>query len=433
MLRTLYPGSRGPEVQLLQLGLLRAGQNPGETDGVFGLRTREALLAFQREAGLTADGIAGPRTHAALRPYYTGYALHTVRRGDSFYRIALRYGTSLRAVQAANPEAEALDLRPGEKLVVPLGFSVVPTEINWCSELVGLCCEGLTARYPLLRLSELGRSVLGRPLWLLTAGTGDGRVFWNACHHANEWITTPLLLKWVEELARAWSFSLTLGGVDARALLERATLSVAPCVNPDGLDLVTGAALPGTARERAREIAAGYPAIPFPGGWKANAEGVDLNLQYPAGWEQAREIKFSQGFTGPAPRDFVGTGPLTAPESRAVYEYTLDASPDLSLSYHSQGRVIYWKYLDHEPPGAQALALRFALASGYLVEDTPFASGFAGYKDWFIHNYNRPGFTIEVGIGDNPLPVSQFDTIYSDNFGLLLESLRAAGDPENFR
>ena len=425
-MRTLYPGARGPEVQLLQLGLLRAGQDPGETDGVFGARTRSALREFQREAGLVPDGVAGPRTHAALRPYYTGYALHTVRRGDSFYRIALRYGTSLRAVQAANPETDPMDLRAGETLVVPLGFAVVPTGIDWCSALVDYCCEGLSARYPVLRLAELGRSVLGRPLWLLRAGEAEGRVLWNACHHANEWLTTPLLLKFTEELARAWSFSLPFGGLDARALLEQVTLAVVPCVNPDGLDLVTGAALPASALERAWEIAADYPAIPFPAGWKANAAGVDLNLQYPAGWEKAREIKFSQGFTGPAPRDFVGEKPLEAPESRALYDFTLEFSPALTLSYHSQGRVIYWKYLDYEPPGAEALALRFALSSGYLVEDTPFASGFAGYKDWFIQNYNRPGFTIEVGIGDNPLPVSQFDGIYSDNFGLLLESLRAA-------
>ena len=41
-------------------------------------------------------------------------------------------------------------------------------------------------------------------------------------------------------------------------------------------------------------------------GWKANINGVDLNLQFPAGWENAKEIKYSQGFNKPAPRDFVG-------------------------------------------------------------------------------------------------------------------------------
>ena len=54
--------------------------------------------------------------------------------------------------------------------------------------------RGLAARYPMLAVGEFGRSVLGRPLWYLTLGSGPKLVFYNAAHHANEWITTPLLL-----------------------------------------------------------------------------------------------------------------------------------------------------------------------------------------------------------------------------------------------
>jgi len=61
----------------------------------------------------------------------------------------------------------------------------------------------------------------------------------------------------------------------------------------------------------------------------------------------------------------------------------------------------------------------FSAVSGYSVEETPYASGFAGYKDWFIQTYNRPGYTIEVGRGVSPLPLEQFDRIYRDNAGIL--------------
>ena len=126
-----------------------------------------------------------------------------------------------------------------------------------------------------------------------------------------------------------------------------------------------------------------------------------------------------QGFTRPGPRDYVGRAPLNQPESRALADYTEGIDPTLVLAYHSQGEVIYWQFRNYEVPGAEALAREFARLSGYALEDTPYESSFAGYKDWFIQQYRRPGFTIEVGQGENPLPLSQFPKIYADNLGIL--------------
>ena len=63
--------------------------------------------------------------------------------------------------------------------------------------------------------------------------------------------------------------------------------------------------------------------------------------------------------------------------------------------------------------------LRLAAVSGYALEDAPYASGFAGYKDWFIDAFGRPGYTVEAGLGENPLPVGQFDAIWRANAPLL--------------
>lgn len=156
-------------------------------------------------------------------------------------------------------------------------------------------------------------------------------------------------------------------------------------------------------------------------GWKfLNSTGVDLNLQFPAGWQNAREIKYRQGFNRPAPRDFVGYGPLTEPESLAIYNFTLQHNFRLVLAYHSQGEVIFWQFQNYNPPDSLFIGNQLASVSGYSLEPTPFNSSFAGYKDWFIQNYNRPGYTIEVGLGINPLPLSQFDKIYADNLGILV-------------
>lgn len=298
--------------------------------------------------------------------------------------------------------------------------SIVKTNVAYTSKITEDTVLELQKKYPFLEVGSIGRSVLRKPLWYLKMGNGRKKVFYNAAFHANEWITVPVLLKFAEDMAEAYATEQTLNGVNVGRLLRNVTLYLVPMVNPDGVDLVNDALADEEVKQNAMRIAATYREIPFPNGWKANINGVDLNLQFPAGWEMAREIKFSQGYVSPAPRDFVGEGPLTEPESLAVYNFTLKNEFDLILAYHSQGEVIYWKYLDYEPLQSREIAYYFREVSGYEVAETPYASGYAGYKDWFIQNYNRPGYTIEVGKGENPLPLEQFEKIYRDNIGILL-------------
>ncbi len=155
--------------------------------------------------------------------------------------------------------------------------------------------------------------------------------------------------------------------------------------------------------------------------WKLiNLTGIDLNLQFPAEWETAKKNKFAQGYTKPGPRDYVGTVPLVAQEALALYNFSLRKNFSLILAYHTQGETIYWKFLNYLPPNSYEIGRHFNQVSGYLLESTPYASGFAGYKDWFIQNYNLPGYTIESGLGENPLPISQFQDIYNKNIGILI-------------
>ena len=289
--------------------------------------------------------------------------------------------------------------------------------------------DKLLETYPFLRSDLITTTAFGRPIRVLVIGQGERKVMYSASHHANEWITTPVLLKFAEELAEAIEKDGTLFGVSGRTIARAATIYLVPMVDPDGVDLVTGAIKTGSLEyEQARSLSDNYPSIPFPDGWKANLLGVDLNLQYPAGWLQAREIKFSQGYTRPGPRDYVGRAPLSQKESIALADYTEQIDPDLVLAYHTQGEVIYWQFKDYEVPGAQALGEEFARLSGYALEDTPYESSFAGYKDWFIQKFRRPGYTVEVGSGENPLPLDQFDEIYKDNLGILVTA--ATGLPE---
>ena len=116
----------------------------------------------------------------------------------------------------------------------------------------------------------------------------------------------------------------------------------------------------------------------------------------------------------------MGRAPLNQRESRALAGYTEYIDPALVLAYHSQGKEIYWTFQDIEVPGARELGERMAAVSGYRLAEPAPESSFAGYKDWFIKIFRRPGYTIEVGSGTNPLPLSQFDEIYRDNLGILV-------------
>ncbi|MDE5817927.1 MAG: LysM peptidoglycan-binding domain-containing protein [Lachnospiraceae bacterium] len=417
-------GDQGTLVQYIQLALQRAGYSIA-VDGVLGDETCKALAAFTGKE--ETECVVDDSVWEMLVPYLRGYVTHEVQAGDSFYEIAARYHISMQALMLANPGIGPLYLMPGMALTVPLPFEVVPQNVAYSSMLVRYVVEGLAVRYSFLQTGSIGQSVLKNELWYVRIGNGERELFYNAAFHANEWITTPLVLRFVEEYAQAYALGKRIGGVDAKWLFDNYSLYVVPMVNPDGVDLVNGLPIDTAAYERAREIAAAYPAIPFPSGWKANIEGVDLNLQFPAGWGEAQRVKYAQGYTTPAPRDYVGQAPLVAPESAAVYNFTLEHRFLLILAYHTQGEVIFWKYQDYEPARSYEIAQYFGAVSGYAVEETPAASGNAGYKDWFIMTYDRPGYTIEAGLGENPLPLSQLPGMYEANLGIFVGGMIQTG------
>ena len=245
-----------------------------------------------------------------------------------------------------------------------------------------------------MKKSILGYSVNGRPIHCLQGGRGSRRVLLCAAFHGSEWITERLLRKFWSEILQIQTWQHT------------AQVWVVPCVNPDGTALSSGQAAPWEY-SRAQKIAGSDPT--FPETWKANAHGVDLNLNFPAKWEEAVQ---SKGLSGPAPRNWPGPAPLSEPESRIMAQLADRVRPDVLVTLHAQGEEIYWQFGEIEPSGAETLGREMARRSGYRLTEVPAESSRAGYKDWFIQEYRRPGYTIECGLGENPLPPEQLDRIY---------------------
>lgn len=368
-------GSRGILVELLQSTLKKLGFYNGTVDGIFGANTRDAVYTFQREFGIDIDGVVGPITWKKLMPYING----TVG-------------------------------------------NIVPTNMSYSYRIMIMNINDLKRKYDFLSIGSLGSSVLGKELPYIRLGIGPSQVFYSGSIHANEWINSVVLMKFIEDYAIQYEQNGSLYGKNIRELYNEKSIYIAPMINPDGVDLVVDdMSKMSNAYKNARLIASNYPMISFPSGWKANILGVDLNLQFPANWVLARENKYAQGFIRPAPRDFVGYGPLTEPEALALYNFTLANNFKLILAYHSQGEVIFWRYLNLEPEEARKIGEEFAKSSGYILDENVDTGSYAGYRDWFIQDYRRPGYTIETGLGINPLPISQFDKIYQDNIGILIQ------------
>ena len=151
---------------------------------------------------------------------------------------------------------------------------IVPTNIAYSSCILRGNIEQLKKRYTFLTTGNIGYSVLGKPIPYVRLGVGQKEVMYAASFHANEWITSVLLMKFVEDYAKAYENSGFIYGYSARELFNNVSIYIIPMVNPDGVDLVTGVIPTNTGiYNQFKDISLNFPNIPFPKGWKANFNG----------------------------------------------------------------------------------------------------------------------------------------------------------------
>lgn len=174
-----------------------------------------------------------------------GFTMHTVRPNDTIYSIARQYGSDVNRILFSNPNLDIYNLLIGNKVKVPFG-DIVPTDVRYPYELMNMNILSLQNLYPFIEVMDIGNSVLGRPILSLKIGTGPKEVFYNASFHANEWITSVVLMKFVEDYARAIATNDTISGYLANDIYQTTTLYVVPMVNPDGVDLVTSYLTPSS-------------------------------------------------------------------------------------------------------------------------------------------------------------------------------------------
>lgn len=342
---------------------------------------------------------------------------YQIKSGDSLWSIASSRNLPLDTLFLVNPTLNPAFLRIGQTINIPIRvtWTIVNGKQNYDYSTLMNDLRQLQTVYPFLRISSIGNSVEGRKIPEVLIGAGEKRVHYNASFHANEWITTPIILTFLNDYALSLTNQTPIRGLNTLPLYSQVSLSIVPMVNPDGVDLVLNG-LPEESPWRDRVIEWNNGSSDF-SGWKANIRGVDLNDQFPAEWELER----ARNPQVPGPRDYGGESPLSEPEAIAMADLTRNSDFARVLAFHTQGEVIYWGFQNLEPPESEAMVIEFSRVSGYEPVQT--IDSYAGYKDWFIQDWRRPGFTVELGSGINPLPLSQFDEIYEEALGIFLAGL----------
>lgn len=268
-----------------------------------------------------------------------------------------------------------------------------------------LCC-----RNECLQQFCIGKSCAGRDITAIKIGESDEYVLLAAAFHGSEHITSNVLLMFLEEYAYAYGKGCSLAGINIKKALGDRGVIFVPRVNPDGCEIsINGAMGCGKAAGEIYKMCKGDFAH-----FNANLRGVDINHNFDAGWKKLHALERKQGILGPASTRFGGYSPASEPETQAMINLCKCYNVHHAMALHSQGEVIYWSYNGYEDKTAKRMAEIMATTSDYAL-DVPIsiATG-GGFKDWFIEEYLRPAFTVEIGKGKNPLPIENAAQIYND-------------------
>lgn len=273
--------------------------------------------------------------------------------------------------------------------------------------------DRISKQYKSIELFSIGESVMEKKIFCLKAGYGKRKLFINGAHHGLEYLTAAFIMKFLAEYAERGACGEEFFGYDAAALMHRTTLFAVPMVNPDGVDI----AIHGidVTNPYHRNLISSVGIHSFNKVWQANVNGVDINHNYNAGWRVVE--------TKPSPSRYSGPYSESEPETKAIVEFVRRENPDMLMAFHSQGGEIYYDYDGKAEERSLRLATEFANVSGYTATHPEGVASFGGCKDWFIDEFGKAGFTIEIGHGKNPLKMEMMDKIYRENAEILLCAL----------
>lgn len=238
----------------------------------------------------------------------------------------------------------------------------------------------------------IGRTIQNRNIYCIPIGKGKIFAVFAAAFHGLEYLTAPALLSFADEYRSMTQYH------------DKIKLFIIPMVNPDGVDIAIHGIDPANIYHQ--NLIKNTGIIDFTSKWQANAMGVDINHNFNADWESI--------YNKPSPSKYGGSYPESEPETRALVKFLKKASPKLFIAFHSQGKEIYYDFNGLENKRSKATAEKIAECCGYKVAVPTGTASFGGAKDWFIKEFHKQAFTVELGIGKNPLSDTQLPFMKED-------------------
>lgn len=268
----------------------------------------------------------------------------------------------------------------------------------------------LTDNYSIIESFSIGKSVMGKEIPCLKVGCGDRKIFLSGAYHGLEYLTSAFLVKFLSNYTVKLITEKEYFGYDIKKLYHNVTLYIVPMVNPDGVDIaLNGLDITNSYHRRLISMVGIHS---FNNVWQANVNGVDINHNFNANWQMVVDR--------PSPSKYGGECAESEPETRAVTEFVKKENFDMLLAFHSQGREIYYDFDGMVSENSLQTAKKMAKESGYAVCVPEGSASFGGCKDWFIKEFGKEGFTVEIGLGKNPLPMSMLDDVYDENAKIAL-------------
>lgn len=292
----------------------------------------------------------------------------------------------------------------------PMGYD---TMTRWLGQ--------LQQNYPEhFELVSIGSSWMERQLCCAVLGSGNEAVVFVGAHHAMEWISSQILMRFLEDALKHLQDKTRFLGYHVSAIFKKSRLYIIPMLNPDGVELSQNGMDPEHfLYERLVRQNGGSGDF---SGWQANLRGVDLNHNYDFFWYEQKNLEQQNGIVTGGPSRYGGETPESEKETAALCEFLRVIRPKLLLSFHSQGEEIYCDMGPSALPGSLNTASLLAHLCGYSLCEATGLSACGGLKDWFMSSFGKPAFTIELGCGENPLPLSQFEGVYKKVLPMLLNA-----------